>query len=148
MQKAGEVDLEGGFGGGKMVVVESQESSSSSSTAPSRVNSVTGITESRPSRLYKNIKLSQRRHESKIKAISNLEGGRGAGRPGPVRPCRSVSIYSSSSGYTTDKGDIDEDFLPHEILQMYAIGEMEEEGDVMYLPAGKASVGTGAGVKV
>ncbi|KAG8966965.1 hypothetical protein FRC05_002341 [Tulasnella sp. 425] len=148
MQKAGELDLEGGFGGGKMVVVESQESSSSSSTAPSRANSVTGITESRPSRLYKNIKLSQRRHESKIKAISNLQCGKGAGRPGAVRPSRSVSIYSSSSGYTTDKGDIDEDFLPHEILQMYAIGEMEEEGDAMYLPAGKASVGSGAGVEV
>ncbi|KAG8891574.1 hypothetical protein FRC01_014625 [Tulasnella sp. 417] len=127
MQKAGDVDLEEGLGSGRMVAVQSI---GTSSTGTSRANSTAGITESRPSRLYNNIKLSQRRHESKIKAINSTRTGRGVGGARAMQPTQSVSsIYSSSSGYTTDKGDFDEDILPYEILQMYAIGEVEEGDD-------------------
>ncbi|KAG9040658.1 hypothetical protein FS837_000332 [Tulasnella sp. UAMH 9824] len=137
MQKASDVDLEEGLGSGRMVVVESR---GTSSTRTSRANSTSGITESRPSRLYNNIKLSQRRHESKIKAINGTRTGKGLGGARAMQPTQSVSsIYSSSSGYTTDKGDFDEDILPYDILQMYAIGEMEE-GDDAHLPAGKKPV--------
>lgn len=140
MRKAADVDLEKGFGSGRMIAVES---GGTSSTGTSRANSASGITESRPSRLYNNIKLSQRRHESKIKAINGTRTSKGPGGARAMQPTQSVSsTYSSSSGYTTDKGDFDEDILPYDILQMYAIGEMEE-GDDTHLSARKvATAGT------
>lgn len=140
MQRTGDIDLEEGLGNERMVAVASE---GTSSTRTSRANSASSITETRPSRLYNNIKLSQRRHESKIKAINGTRSGKGPGGARAMQPSQSVSsIYSSSSGYTTDKGDFDEDILHYDILQMYAIGEMEE-GDDAHLPARKkTAVGT------
>ncbi|KAG9009634.1 hypothetical protein FRB90_008244 [Tulasnella sp. 427] len=122
-------DLEEGGGAGRMVPVESEESSFA--LAPSRTNS--SVSESKPSRLYKNIKLSQRRHESQIRALNH--GKRlGASAGTGIQPARSVSsMYSStsSSGYTTDIGELEEEgggAVSHEVLGMYDIGELEEDG--------------------